>query len=129
MYFLKMILPVNLVPFYAMPTLGATLPVIYYLSPLFFILVGILCFRTMKNSIVPLFGFSFYFINLILILQFFIVGSAIIADRYTYIPYIGLFYIIGWLLSEWKKRSLRNSFPYLQPPSHRSMSSDTGGQA
>jgi tetratricopeptide (TPR) repeat protein len=40
------------------------------------------------------------------VLQFVPVGSAIIADRYTYLPYIGLFYIIGWLINRYSKGNL-----------------------
>jgi protein O-mannosyl-transferase len=36
------------------------------------------------------FGLLFMLINLLLVLQFVTVGGAIVADRYTYIPYIGL---------------------------------------
>jgi protein O-mannosyl-transferase len=36
------------------------------------------------------FGLMFMLINLLLVLQFVTVGGAIVADRYTYIPYIGL---------------------------------------
>jgi len=49
---------------------------------------------------VVLFGLAFFFINIVLVLQFFAVGQAIMADRYTYIPYIGLFFILGWWLDE-----------------------------
>ena len=34
-----------------------------------------------------------------MLLQFLPVGGAIIADRYTYIPYLGLFFMAGWLVS------------------------------
>ena len=41
------------------------------------------------------FGLFFYLITASLVLQFVSVGGAMIADRYTYVPYIGLFMIIG----------------------------------
>ena len=110
MYISKLIFPVNLVPFYPFPAVKESLPFLYYLSPVFFIAICFLCIKTIKNSIVFAFGFSFYFLNLILVLQFFIVGSAIIADRYTYIPYIGIFYIIGWLIDKWQGKSLKKAF-------------------
>ncbi len=113
MYAVKLIIPINLVPFYPFPPVRESLPIIYYLSPLFFIAVCFLCLRTIKNAAVFTFGFGFYFINLILVLQFFIVGSAIIADRYTYIPYIGIFYIIGWMIDKWKNHSLKKAMIYI----------------
>ena len=59
------------------------------------------------------FGFSFYLVNLLLVLQFFLVGFAIIADRYTYIPYIGLFYIVGWIINKWQGHLLKRVMIYL----------------
>jgi len=41
---------------------------------------------------------GFFFINLVLVLQFFTVGQAVMADRYTYLPYIGLFFSLAWWL-------------------------------
>lgn len=113
MYLVKLIIPLNLVPFYPFPSAGETLPLIYYLSPAFFIVVCILCIRTIKNFRVFAFGFSFYLINLILVLQFFMVGSAIIADRYTYIPYIGIFFIIGWMIDKWQNQFLKKAMIYI----------------
>jgi tetratricopeptide (TPR) repeat protein len=43
-----------------------------------------------------LFGFLFFVVNIFLVLQILPVGDAIIADRYTYVSYIGLFIIIGF---------------------------------
>jgi tetratricopeptide (TPR) repeat protein len=115
MYFFKMIVPLNLNAFYPYPPINADLPSVYYISPLFFIAVVIVCLMTYKKNPVITFGFSFYFINLILVLQLYLVGSAIIAERYTYIPYIGLFFIIGWLIDKWQNHSVKKALPYLVP--------------
>lgn len=42
-----------------------------------------------------LFGFSFYLINLILVLQLISVGNAVVAERYTYVPHIGIFFMLA----------------------------------
>lgn len=42
-----------------------------------------------------LFGLGFYSLTIFLLLQFIPVGSAIVAERYTYLPYIGLAFLIG----------------------------------
>jgi protein O-mannosyl-transferase len=97
-YLFKALIPVNLSAIYPYPIeLGGTLPIIYYLSILF---VGLLLFfvwysRRLGKDIV--FGFLFFVITIILVLQFIPVGAASMADRYTYIPYIGVFFIIGKL--------------------------------
>lgn len=45
-----------------------------------------------------LFGLLFFLVNMILVLQIVPVGGAYFAERYTYISYIGLFFIIACLL-------------------------------
>ena len=41
------------------------------------------------------FAFGFYIINLILVLQLVSIGNAVVAERYTYVPYISLFFLLG----------------------------------
>jgi len=43
-------------------------------------------------------GLSFFLLTIALVLQWIPVGSAIVADRYSYIPYVGLAIIVGRLL-------------------------------
>jgi tetratricopeptide (TPR) repeat protein len=43
-----------------------------------------------------LFGFLFFVVNIFLVLQILPIGDAIMADRYTYVSYIGLFIMIAW---------------------------------
>jgi tetratricopeptide (TPR) repeat protein len=100
MYVFRLFIPVELGAFHPFPPVNESLPVIYFLSPLFFIGVLILCIKTYKKHPVITFGFAFYLVSLLLVLQFFVVGSAIISERYTYIPYIGLFIILGWFLDQ-----------------------------
>jgi tetratricopeptide (TPR) repeat protein len=46
------------------------------------------------------FGLGFYLINIALVLQFFSLGGATMADRYTYVSYIGLLFALAWYLDE-----------------------------
>jgi protein O-mannosyl-transferase len=110
MYILKMFWPVNLCTFYPFPAVNEALSKAYTLSPLFFAATTILCWKTWKKYPEISFGFGFYFLNLVLVLQFFMFGSAIIADRYTYIPYIGLFFTLAWFLESWLKLSQKNLY-------------------
>ncbi len=98
MYFIRMIIPINLAAFYPFPPINKSLPAEYLIAPVFFIATVILAFVYRKKFPVVAFGFGFYFITLILVLQFYIIGSAVIADRYTYLPYLGLFFLFGWWL-------------------------------
>ena len=53
-----------------------------------------------QNKKVLTFSLGFYFFTIALVLQFFPVGSAIVAERYSYLPYIGLAYIIGFVFQK-----------------------------
>ncbi len=98
-YVWKMILPINLSAFYPLPAVNEQLPIIYFLSPIFFIVTAVIAFMARKTAPIITWGFMFYLANLLLVLQFKVIGSAIIAERYTYMPYIGLFVLIGWGLT------------------------------
>ncbi len=41
------------------------------------------------------FSFGFYLATLLLVIQLIPVGSVVVAERYTYLPYIGLAYLLG----------------------------------
>jgi tetratricopeptide (TPR) repeat protein len=110
MYFVKMIWPFSLSAFYPFPPINEELSNAFKFSPLFFIATALLCLKTWRTQREITFGFGFYFVNLLLVLQLFMFGSAIISDRYTYIPYIGLFFLIGWLMD--KVLKLKTSTAY-----------------
>ena len=105
MYLFKMIFPFRLAAFYPFPATNIALPPEYYLGPIVFIGLVLLAWFSWKKTRVVAFGFLFYLLNLLLVLQFLPVGSAVIAERYTYVPYIGLFYIVGWLAASFVLRN------------------------
>jgi len=110
MYLWKLVFPVKLTAFYPLPPINESLSAAYYLSPLVFAATAIASLRTWRRNREIAFGFGFYFFNLFLVLQLFLVGSAIMAERYTYVPYTGLFLIAAW----WLDRNLsgRKSLAY-----------------
>lgn len=115
MYFLKVIAPFGLSTFYPFPPINESLPVAYYLSPLFVIILAAAFFYSLKRNRIAAFGISFYIINLLLVLQILPVGSAVIAERYTYIPYIGIFYIAGWLIDRYAKGNSSKAYYIIIP--------------
>jgi protein O-mannosyl-transferase len=115
MYFIKLIFPVNLSPFYPYAPINEALPTAYYIAPLFSVMLLVLVFYSLKRNRVIAFGILFYLVNLLLVLQFIPVGSAIIADRYTYLPYIGFFYIAGWLVDRYAKGNFSRSYHFNIP--------------
>jgi tetratricopeptide (TPR) repeat protein len=63
------------------------------------VLIPVAVFLLRRNR-PALFGLAFFFINIALVLQFLTVGGAVIAERYSYIPYIGLFFALAWCLDD-----------------------------
>jgi protein O-mannosyl-transferase len=95
-YLIKLFLPTNLSACYPYPVkTDGWLPLPYYFAPFLVlaILAGMIVLWNRRRALV--FGVLFFLVNLIMILQVIPVGGAIVADRYTYIPYLGIFLIIG----------------------------------
>ncbi len=108
-YIFKFFVPVLLSAFYPHPVLeGEILPLIYYLSPLLIILFVFIVFRMVKEKKVLVFGFLFFFFSLALVLQFFPVGGAVVAERYTYMAYVGLAFIVGVFLENLFDKQINN---------------------
>ena len=72
-------------------------------SPLF--VIGLLFFLWYfrKNKVI-VFGTLFFIINLLLILQVLSIGFTIVSERYTYVPYIGLAFMISMWLYDLKAK-------------------------
>ena len=108
-YTMMFVLPINLScyhPYFF--TKSDALPAIMYIAPL--LATGITTFvlvKYKKHKLV-IFGLLFYIGTFLPLLQFLPVGNQIIAERYTYIPYIGLgILLMGWLLSLSKEKQLK----------------------
>jgi tetratricopeptide (TPR) repeat protein len=100
MYVWKLFVPTGLTNFYPYPMkINDALPMAFYVYPAIVLAaLGALWFFARKNRLL-LFGLAFFVVNLLLLLQFIPVGGAIMSDRYTYLPYMGLFLIVGWYVS------------------------------
>lgn len=101
MYFVKLVWPFHLSAVYPFPNIaGKPLGVEFYVAPVLVLLAaGTLLWFGRSKRIVA-FSLLFFLINVILILQFFNVGQAIIAERYTYVAYLGPFMLLTWWLDE-----------------------------
>lgn len=96
-YIAKLVLPFQLSAFYAYPVkaVGEMLPALYYITPAVILALMVITFKVKKFTREFAFGFLFYLANIILVIQLVPVGQAIVAERYSYVPYIGLFFIIA----------------------------------
>ena len=108
-YLIKFILPINQSAFYPYPDINemnhGSFPVILWLSLLAFIIIFLLVVFSMKKTKIFIFSFGFYLVMLVLVLQFMSVGKAILAERYTYLPYIGISIIPAWFVSKYTGRN------------------------
>ncbi len=105
-YIYKIFVPTNLSAFYPYPyplvnsgwVLDNT-PIIFYFTSCItlciFSFTGVYFFKRKPFSKIIVFGLLFYLVSIALVLQFMQVGRAIMADRYSYIPSIGLFFIVA----------------------------------
>ena len=99
-YLYKVLLPIDLACFYPYPQKqNGWLPAHYYLMPAVILFLGFLITRSRKSGR-TLIGLSLFFLFSIgTVLQLLPVGDAVAADRYTYVPYIGVFALIGLAIS------------------------------
>ena len=107
MYVSKLFNPTYLSTFYPYPYryISGYLPAIYYAAPfLSLAIIGLPLFITYRYKReyfrIVAFGMGFFVANVIFILQFISVGAAIMADRYSYVAYIGLLFLLAFFFQE-----------------------------
>lgn len=99
-YLQKLIVPIGLSAFYPYPVKwGNNVPMLFMLSPIIVLALIALLFFVKKNKKEILVGSLFFLITIFPVLQLIPAGNAIAADRYSYIPSIGIFFVVGVFLS------------------------------
>lgn len=104
LYLIKFFIPINLHHWYVFPE--SFDKIIFLASPLAILITLGFGIYNLRRSKVIFFGVFFYFFNLALVLQFFPQGRHLVAERYTYLPYFGLLFIIFGFLSQYKSKVL-----------------------
>jgi tetratricopeptide (TPR) repeat protein len=94
-YIRNMILPADLVPFYPYPEQVSLASPKYFSFFLLFIAVSAACFVLRKKRKVWLAAWSYYLITLLPVIGIIQIGFQSRADRYTYLPSLGPFLIVG----------------------------------
>jgi Tfp pilus assembly protein PilF len=95
--------PVPLSAFYPFPwKVNGWLPAVYYFSSILIILVIIFLLKKSSFRRDLSFGVLFFLAAICLNIQIIPFGMAVVSDRYAYVPYIGLSFIIGQFLC-WEK--------------------------
>jgi tetratricopeptide (TPR) repeat protein len=108
-YIVKLVAPFSLSAFHYYPyKSGGMLPGLYYMAPLGIAAIVFLFIKLKKIRKELLFGLLFFFFTIATVLQFLPVGFAIVAERYTYVPYVGLFFIAAKLYCDFTDNKFGN---------------------
>ncbi|MGD0884704.1 MAG: tetratricopeptide repeat protein [Thermodesulfovibrionales bacterium] len=99
-YLGKMILPINLIPYYPYPQDVSRLPVAYLLSSAVVVGITMICVVIAKRQRILLSVWCYYVVTLIPVLGIVQVGAQSMADRYTYLPSLGPFLVMGLITAE-----------------------------
>ena len=65
-----------------------------------FILILVASVLSIRKTKLFAFGIGFYFVTVAFVLQFISVGVAIMADRYSYLPYLGFAFVLAYLIEK-----------------------------
>ena len=99
MYLVKMIVPLNLVPFYPYPksislfSLKDIIPIVIVVA------ITVTCIAVMRRQKLWISVWGCYVITLMPVLGIVQVGSQSMADRFTYLPSLGPFILIGLMMA------------------------------
>jgi len=111
-YVIKFFVPFQLSTLHPYPLLVGNFSTAMQVAPI--VALGIIgaSLYSIKHTKVIIFSVAFYLITVILVLQFLSVGMAVMSERYTYVPYIGLSLIVGaaYVYLIQKKPQWRNMF-------------------
>ncbi|HOY31755.1 MAG TPA: hypothetical protein PKW80_07740 [Bacteroidales bacterium] len=95
-YIVKLVVPFHLSAIHYHPeTGGVAFPWYYYASLPFLMLLAWLVVRKTRLRRDKLFGITFFLVAISIMLPVLPIGLAITSERYTYIAYIGLFFVAG----------------------------------
>lgn len=111
-YAAKTVLPVNLAPLYEYPadTVGA-LPSVFILSPFITAAAAWCVIRMVRKGMKkPAFGILFYGLSLLPVLQILPAGRAYAADRYAYLPVMGLMYAAACGLESFSGKGKKQAY-------------------
>ena len=118
-YIIQFFAPFKICAFYPYPKDFTFTGAASFMYPIIFLLILTITLWSAFRTKIVAFGIGFYFVTVALVLQFLSVGLAIMADRYTYVPFIGLaflvvyavdFYVTKFKLSKYVTYSLLGIF-------------------
>ncbi len=105
MYVWRFVAPVGLCPYYPYPTAAEASSPTYALSILFFVGLIALTVWSVRRSRPLAFGLGWYLLVILPVLQWIPVGASTMADRMTYLAYVGPCFLVGTGLDSLARRS------------------------
>ncbi|MCC6547681.1 glycosyltransferase family 39 protein [Candidatus Sumerlaeota bacterium] len=100
-YFGKVLVPIDLSAFYLYPlTPDFAFPGWLRIMPLIAVPLALGALFFLRRNRSAFFGLAFFFVAIGPVLQFLSVGAAIAADRYTYLPGVGLAFTVALLVTQ-----------------------------
>jgi len=99
-YLGKMMVPLNLVPFYPYPSDVSLLSLDYLFSVVLVLGITMVCIVVIKGHELLLSVWGYYVVTLMPVLGIVQIGNQFMADRYVYLPSLGPFLIMG-LATAW----------------------------
>jgi len=106
-YLIKALVPYKMVALYPYPKY---LTWQFYVAPFIGLGTVAAAFWAFKKEMTGIvFGFLVFFFNIVFMLQILGAGQGFIADRFTYIPYLGLFFIIGYYFDKLNKQNVKKA--------------------
>ncbi|MFN8256642.1 MAG: tetratricopeptide repeat protein [Bacteroidales bacterium] len=110
-YLIKLLVPYKLSAIYPYPDIiNRAIPVHYWLFLIPSLLAVYAFYYSLKRSKIIAFCIGFFVINIFLLLQLLPVGSAIYADRYSYIPSIGYHLLIAYFVIHLSDKYFKNKY-------------------
>jgi Flp pilus assembly protein TadD len=95
-YIGKLFVPVSQCAVYVYPPkVNGWLPLIYYIAPIILAIVGWLLYKASRKRRYVLAGLFFFLVTISINIQLIPSRLFIVTDRYGYLPYVGLFFIIA----------------------------------
>ncbi len=101
-YLIKAFLPIQLSIFYPYPSARKVfeVPLIFYCYFIALLGTAWLIYKYFIKEKVIVFGLGLFLTTIFFNLPFFNVGYSLSADRFTYLPYVGIFFIVGYYLEK-----------------------------
>jgi hypothetical protein len=108
MYIFKFFVPTTLCTFHPYPTQAEydSNSIFWGLFVLAIVIAGLTVFSLFKTKIAA-FGIGFYLFTVAFVLQFISVGVVIMADRYSYLPYFGLAFMLAMFVEQYLPKNIK----------------------